>query len=46
MPCVHDAERVLVGATGALVIHFGFRSGVVNGPFQAASGAGDAAGGG
>lgn len=39
MHWVYALQRVLVGAIGALVIYFGFKSGVVNGLFQPVSGA-------
>ena len=38
MHWVYALQRVMVGAIGALVIYFGFRSGVVNGLFQPLSG--------
>ncbi|ETX27610.1 hypothetical protein [Roseivivax isoporae] len=38
MHWVYGAQRVLVGAMGALVIYFGFRSGVLTGLFQPPSG--------
>lgn len=39
MHWVYGAQRVLVGALGALIIYYGFKSGVVAGLFQPISGA-------
>lgn len=41
MHWIYGAQRVLVGALGALIIYYGFKSGVVAGLFQPVSGAVD-----
>lgn len=43
MHWVYGTQRILVGALGALIIYYGFKSGVVNGLFQPLSGAVDTA---
>lgn len=39
MHWIYGTQRILVGALGALIIYYGFKSGVVNGLFQPLSGA-------